>query len=381
MLINSVGGGGEKEKAVVFSASSFPTTGSSSFSSGVSQSPGDPVALINVMSNEPTRYEHMYLWGYCGYQTWGYCYFEGADLLAQPIEVDFVTTATGYEDQATNGFIHVKFWIEDSKAGAADGEYRSYTLYMQVLSTDIPEDMRKTSSQFEGALCPVTTQKVVGEFWELGACDFGRTVYLNVGGVKTPFRVVQQGKPSDIYDDSCDGTWLMAQNIYELRPFSSDGGNAYQNSAMHEYLNTTFLNLLDESVRNVIREAKLPYSLNGTVISGANGLAAKVFIPSAREVGWTTGTSSYVDNDGARLDYFQNSGTYFNKYRVAKLDGAGVSWFTRSPAYGTSGFVNGVADTGAHTTLSAAATYAAGVRPTIILPSDTLLTPTFSLRV
>lgn len=379
MLINSVAGGGEKEKAVVFSASSFPTTGSS-FSSGVSQSPGDPVALINVMSNVDTRYEHMYLWGYCGYQTWGYCYFEGADLLAQPIEVDFVTTAAGYADQATNGFIHVKFWIEDSKAGAADGEYRSYTLYMQVLSTDIPEDMRSVSSQFEGALSPVTTQKVVGESWKLGDCDFGRTVYLNVGGVKTPFRVVQQGKPSDIYDDSCDGTWLMAQNIYELRPFSSDGGNAYQNSALHEYLNTTFLNLLDESVRNVIREAKLPYSLNGTVISGANGLAAKVFIPSAREVGWTTGTSSYVVNDGARLSYFQNSGTYFNKYRVAKLNGEGVSWFTRSPAYGTSGSVNGVTGTGAHTTLSASATYAAGVRPTIILPSDTLLTPTFSLR-
>ena len=42
----------------------------------------------------------------------------------------------------------------------------------------------------------------------------GSSVYLNVGGVRKEFLVVHQGKPSSLYDSSCNGTWLLMKDIY-----------------------------------------------------------------------------------------------------------------------------------------------------------------------
>ena len=37
----------------------------------------------------------------------------------------------------------------------------------------------------------------------------GSTVKLTVNGKAREFIVVHQGKPSSVYDESCNGTWLL----------------------------------------------------------------------------------------------------------------------------------------------------------------------------
>lgn len=47
----------------------------------------------------------------------------------------------------------------------------------------------------------------------ISALAVGSSVFCNVNGVKTEFVVVHQGKPSDMYDDSCNGAWLLMKDV------------------------------------------------------------------------------------------------------------------------------------------------------------------------
>ena len=44
---------------------------------------------------------------------------------------------------------------------------------------------------------------------KLSAKGIGSVVKIKVNGTLRNFIVVHQGKPSSIYDASCDGTWLL----------------------------------------------------------------------------------------------------------------------------------------------------------------------------
>ena len=119
---------------------------------------------------------------------------------------------------------------------------------------------------------------------KLGELSVGSSVYLNVNGAKTEFLVVHQGLPSSDYDNSCDGTWLMMEALYESRVWHSSLSNSYSASSTHSYLNSTFFNLLDSDINSAVKTVKLPY-INGTgsagsVASGSSGLSANVFLLS-----------------------------------------------------------------------------------------------------
>ena len=49
----------------------------------------------------------------------------------------------------------------------------------------------------------------------------GSTVKIKVNGTLRNFIVVHQGRPSSLYDASCDGTWLLMEDIYEGRAWIS----------------------------------------------------------------------------------------------------------------------------------------------------------------
>ena len=164
----------------------------------------------------------------------------------------------------------------------------------------------------------------------------GSTVKLKVNGTAKEFIVVHQGKPSSLYDDSCNGTWLLMKDIYENRVWQSGNINKYESSDIHAYLNNTFLNLFDSNIRDAIKQVKIPYRKNGgsggTDQSGANGLSAKIFLLSGYEVGWTTSDYSYFPVDGAKLSYFESgTGTSANNKRIANLNGSAANWWLRSP--------------------------------------------------
>lgn len=204
----------------------------------------------------------------------------------------------------------------------------------------------------------------------------GSTVKLKVNGTAKEFIVVHQGKPSSLYDDSCNGTWLLMKDIYENRVWQSGNINKYESSDIHTYLNNTFLNLFESNIRDAIKQVKIPYRKNGgsggTDQSGANGLSAKIFLLSGYEVGWTTSDYSYFPVDGAKLSYFESgTGTSANNKRIANLNGSAAYWWLRSPSTNGTGSVWYVNSGGSYSGYGASSSY--GIRPALILPSTLLV--------
>lgn len=205
----------------------------------------------------------------------------------------------------------------------------------------------------------------------------GSTVKLKVNGTAKEFIVVHQGKPSSLYDDSCNGTWLLMKDIYENRVWQSGNINKYESSDIHTYLNNTFLNLFESNIRDAIKQVKIPYRKNGgsggTDQSGANGLSAKIFLLSGYEVGWTTSDYSYFPVDGAKLSYFESgTGTSANNKRIANLNGSAALWWLRSPNTNFTGSV-WVVDTNGGCGSNGSASNSDGIRPALILPSTLLV--------
>lgn len=169
----------------------------------------------------------------------------------------------------------------------------------------------------------------------LSSKAIGSTIKLKVNGSAKDFIVVHQGKPSSVYDDSCNGTWLLMKDIYENRQWHSSNTNDYANSTIHSYLNSTFLNLLESNIKNATKQVKLPYrkgsGTSTTVTSGSNGLSAKIFLLSATETSFNF--SSYMPSgEGAELAYFKGcADNSSDSKRVAYLNGSATVWWLRSP--------------------------------------------------
>lgn len=214
----------------------------------------------------------------------------------------------------------------------------------------------------------------------LSSKAIGSTIKLKVNGSAKDFIVVHQGKPSSVYDDSCDGTWVLLKDIYTTSTFSSNN-NSYKDSNIHSYLNSTFYNLLDSDIRAAIKQVKIPYQngtgTGGSLATGANGLSTKVFLLSGYEVGWTTSDNSYFPRDGAKLGYF-GSGSGGNNKRVAYGSAAvwgssAAVWWLRSPStYNNNGVWN-VGTDGSHGSNDGWCYSSYGVRPALILPSTLLV--------
>ena len=204
----------------------------------------------------------------------------------------------------------------------------------------------------------------------------GSIVKIKVNGTLRDFIVVQQGKPSSIYDESCNGTWLLMKDLYESRQWHSSNVNDYANSTIHKWLNNEFLNLIDANIRAQIRQAKIPYrpgsGTSMSVNSGANGLSAKIFLLSNIEVGGQTDWS-YMPHDGARLAYFEyGTGTSANNKRLAYLNGSAAYWWLRSPYTYDSSYAWLVNSNG-NSYNTDYCSNSCGIRPALILPPSLLV--------
>lgn len=209
----------------------------------------------------------------------------------------------------------------------------------------------------------------------LSSKAIGSTIKLKVNGSARNFIVVHQGKPSSVYDDSCNGTWLLMQDIYENRAWHSSNTNDYANSTIHSYLNSTFLNLFESNIKNAIKQVKLPYrkgsGTSTTVTSGSNGLSAKIFLLSATE---TSFDFSYMPSgEGAELAYFKGcADNSSDSKRVAYLNGSATNWWLRSPyCDNNSGLARGVNSNGDWNVNLCSDSN--GIRPALILPSTLLV--------
>lgn len=210
----------------------------------------------------------------------------------------------------------------------------------------------------------------------LGTKSVGSIVKLKENGAAVNYIVVHQGKPSSIYDSSCDGTWLLRQDIAENRVWDDGNVNKLESSDIHSYLNNTWINRYDTDIRNAIKQVKIPYRQNGgsggTDRTGANGLSCKIFLLSGYEVGFTTSVNQYFPVDGAKLAYFlSGNDSAAQQKRVAKLNGSATNWWLRSPYTNDTSNVWGVGSSGYYGSWYADDSY--GVRPALVLPSTLLV--------
>ena len=208
---------------------------------------------------------------------------------------------------------------------------------------------------------------------QLGSKGVGSIVKLKVNGSYRNFIVVHQGLPSSIYDSSCNGTWLLMQDIYEARRFhvSYSDSTSFYNSELCSYLNGAFLNLLDSSIKAAIKQVKIPYSINKSgnfaVSTGKGGFSTKVFLLSRAELHYDSSQYS-TTGEGSALSYFASCSAGTDSKRVGKLNGTITSWWVRSP-WTQRSYANTVVYTNGGFTYEMF-TSAYGVRPALILPTD-----------
>lgn len=208
----------------------------------------------------------------------------------------------------------------------------------------------------------------------IGSLAVGSIVKIKVDGSAKDFIVVHQGRPSGIYDNSCNGTWLLMKDIYKNRQWDSSNTNDYANSTIHSYLNSTFLNLFESNIKSAIKQVKIPYrkghGISKTITSGSNGLPAKIFLLSATE---TSFDFDYMPSgEGAELAYFKgcvDNGP--DSRRVAYLNGSATGWWLRSPGCNVTSkralIVGSRGNCG-----DGSCSYSDGIRPALIMPSTTL---------
>lgn len=183
---------------------------------------------------------------------------------------------------------------------------------------------------------------------KLGDLALGDEIQIPVdGNLNAFFRVVHQGNPDpSFYDASCDGTWLMLISAGKQRRWDENASGSYtQNNdyaaGVHTWLNEVWIDTLEESALNFVKTVKIPYRpgasyTSTTVASGADGLSARAFLPSAHELGsYTSGSDYYRISDGRKLDYFdQAASNSVSDPSNSKRTFNGVTFYwTRTPAY------------------------------------------------
>ena len=161
----------------------------------------------------------------------------------------------------------------------------------------------------------------------IGSLAVGTAVYMEFDGVRTEFLIVNQGNPdSTVYDESCDGTWLLLKTTSLTRTRMDTTNNDYGDSSAHANLNgSSYLYKFSDAIRSIIKQVKIPYYGGGypkSLHTGSNGLSAYIFLLSHAELGGT-----YCE-DGATLAYFTSGANS----RIAKNTyGTKVDWWLRSP--------------------------------------------------
>lgn len=205
----------------------------------------------------------------------------------------------------------------------------------------------------------------------IGTLAVGTSVYLHEAGSPVEYIIVHQGLPSEMYDASCNGAWLLRKEIFEKRPWYGQNVNDWANSTLKAYLDSTFFARYSANIQNTIKQVKIPYrpgsGWSKMVNSGANGLSCKVFALSGYEMGWTNSDNQYFPPDGAKLSYFDSgTGTTANNKRIGYLSGSVTGWWLRSPYTNSSENAWRVYVHGDYSNNYCSNSY--GVRPALVLP-------------
>lgn len=214
----------------------------------------------------------------------------------------------------------------------------------------------------------------------LGDESVGSIVKIKENDTATNYIVVHKGKPSSLYDESCNGVWLLREKTLDNRAWDGTSlsfNNDYEASDIHAWLNDTFYNTIDNKIRDAVIQVKIPFKKGvgnalTPVQSGADGLSCKIFLLSGYEVGITTSDNLYFPVDGAKLSYFLNGNTNASAKtkRIAyNSANTAVIWWLRSAGTNSASESGRVSTDGV---LYNGSTYNTNItpRPALVLPSS-----------
>lgn len=170
----------------------------------------------------------------------------------------------------------------------------------------------------------------------LGSVAVGSIVKIDENGSPANYIVVHIGNPDvRLYGSTCDGAWLLRQDIVENVQWNSTNANTLVGSTIMSTM-AGYLGRYESYIQSAIKTVKIPYHPgNGEpfwgIKSGENGLECKLFPLCGYEVGLSD-PSGIMPADGAKLDYFKSGlDAEANSKRIAKLNGAAAAWWLRSP--------------------------------------------------
>ena len=211
---------------------------------------------------------------------------------------------------------------------------------------------------------------------KISTLPIGHIVKGYVDNKETEFIILHHGNPdTNVYDSSCDGTWLMMKDVYEemawYSTFDSYTDLDYGTSDVHAYLNSTFFDRLDHNIQQAVKPVIIPYQQSQNesfaIASGSNGLPTNVFLLGRYEL-YPEGNWTGFKQDGHTLDYFADTKPSSDPKRVAYYNGAEVRWWMRSQEIDNPR-PWAVLEKGGHSNPQPSQVY--GVRPTFIVYGDT----------
>ena len=161
----------------------------------------------------------------------------------------------------------------------------------------------------------------------LSTKNVGDTIKIKENGTPVSFTIIHKGNPdTSKYVGFENGVVVLRTDIHSKGVYDSSN-NDYANSDLHAWGNGTYLNSIEEDVRNQIMQVKIPYrkgTSGSSPSNGANGLQCKVFFLSTKEV---DSTESYSPNEGAVFSYFSGGG---NSKRIARYNGQADYWLSEA---------------------------------------------------
>lgn len=164
----------------------------------------------------------------------------------------------------------------------------------------------------------------------LASMSIGDTVKIMENGEPVDYLIVHKGLPSDMYDESCDGVWLLRKYAvpshleWDNKPSDYSSINYYKDSKIYRYLNNSYINYYDENIRGNIKTVNLPNE--GT---NSQGIPCKLFLLSTGEVGCTEEEESSFHIEGSKLAYFSRGNSIEETKRLRIIDDT-TKWWLRT---------------------------------------------------
>lgn len=203
----------------------------------------------------------------------------------------------------------------------------------------------------------------------------GQIVKINENGAPIEYIIVHIGNPGWMYDQSCDGYWLLRKDIAERHDWDVDGTpEDYSISTIHTYLNDEWMSRYESGFLSVIKTVKVPYT-KGTfsdnkLIHGANGVSCKFFLLSLGELNLFPGQYDMYITDGIALSYFNiNDIDEASLKRIATYNGRANTWMSRTRSENNN-YIYCIDEGGIP---GHRYSYDDGVRPALILPYDIII--------